>query len=144
MRVPFRRWSRRRWLVTGGIAVAVVAVAAVVALLALGFLVRQWRERYARDHGFEMLTRAHEFRTDNGRWPSDEVECYGAELPPFDAWGTPLRLRVEMSGAEMDGEAELLAWSAGFDRRWETDDDWVVACEPSDAASRTGLRTRPR
>ena len=117
---------------------AVVAVAAIVALLALGFLVRQVRERHTRDRGIEMLARAAEFSTDNGRWPGDEVECYGAELPPFDAWGTPLRLRIEGDGAE------LYAWSAGLDRRWETEDDWVAACEPRFVASRNGLRTRPR
>lgn len=89
--------------------------------------------------GYEILGRACEFRGDNGRWPVDAVECFGAEIPPFDAWGTPLALRVEGE----DGSAELFVWSAGRDRAWDTGDDWVVSAIPVDAAKKRGLREKP-
>jgi len=89
--------------------------------------------------GYEILGRACEFRGDNRRWPVDAVECFGAEIPPFDAWGTPLALRVEGEG----GSAELFVWSAGRDRAWDTGDDWVVSAIPVNAAKRHGLRGKP-
>ena len=131
---------RRKWIVIAGIVAAVLAIGAVVALVVLGYAVRMMRESRTRGGGFEILVRAWEFRTDNSRWPSDEVECFGAELPPFDAWGTPLRLRITGEG----DDAELLVWSAGVARTWDSKDDWVVAAQPGDAATRRGLRTRPR
>lgn len=134
------RFTRRTWLVIAGITVGVIVTMVVVGAALFGFAVRTMRESRTRGGGLEMLTRAEEFRTDHGRWPADEVECYGAELPPFDAWGTPLRLRITGQG----DDAELLVWSAGVDRSWDSKDDWVVASEPRDAATRRGLRTAPR
>lgn len=89
--------------------------------------------------GYEVLARSFEFRDDNGRWPVDAVECFSAEIPPFDAWGTPLALRIEGDGAS----AQLFVWSAGRDRAWDTDDDWVVTAIPTDAAKKRGLREKP-
>ena len=63
----------------------------------------------------EVAARAREFRTDNGRLPADIVECYGSELPPFDGWGAPVRLRLF-------GD-DLFVDSAGEDGVWDTGDD---------------------
>ena len=130
------RTRTQRLLIAG--AVLIVLLNAVV--VGAGLAVRAMREARTRGGGFEVLGRAGEFRVDNGRWPVDEVECFGAELPPFDAWGTPLRLRIAGHG----DDAVLLVWSAGVDRAWDSVDDWVVACEPRDAAKDAGLRMRPR
>jgi hypothetical protein len=65
----------------------------------------------------EVAARAREFESDYGRLPADIVECYGSELPPFDGWGTPLRLRL-FGG-------DLYAESAGDDGLWDTGDDVV-------------------
>jgi hypothetical protein len=65
----------------------------------------------------EVAARAREFRSDYGRFPTDIVECFGSELPPFDGWGTPVRLKLIGDG--------LFAESAGDDGLWDTDDDVV-------------------
>ncbi len=131
---------RRKWLVIGTFVVLGLVVAAAIGLVVLILFVRAGQEARTRSGGLEMLSRANEFRSDQSRWPADEVECYGAEVPPFDAWGMPLRLVIE--GPSDD--AELLVWSAGVDRVRDSADDWVVASEPRDLASRDGLRQRPR
>lgn len=129
-----------------GIAVAAIALGIVAPLLfwpavivAAAQLRKFMQSERTRGGGYEMLSRAFEFRDDNGRWPVDAVECFGAEIPPFDAWGTPLALRIEGDGAA----AELFVWSAGRDRIWDTGDDWVVSAIPVDAAKARGLREKP-
>lgn len=119
--------------------VAALAVAAVAAVSAFVLVRRGMAVSRTRGGGFELTARAIEFRADNSRWPKDEVECFGAELPPFDAWGTPLSLRIEGDG----DDASVFAWSAGRDRTWGTPDDWVVGSEPRDAANQRGFRQKP-
>ena len=138
--VARRRQTRR------GMAVAAIVLGVVAPLLywpAVLVGAAQLRRFMQLDRtlggGHEVLARSFEFRDDNGRWPIDAVECFGAEIPPFDAWGTPLALRIEGDGAS----AQLLVWSAGRDRAWDTTDDWVVSAIPTDAAKKRGLRERP-
>ena len=76
--------------------------------------------------GVEVLAHADEFHADYGRWPVDEVECFGAELPPFDAWGTPMSLRITGDG----DFARREVWSAGRDRAWNTGDDTLIVTMP--------------
>ena len=139
MTVLCKRWSRRRWVAIGGIAIAFIAMSVAAAAVLLGFLARHLRDSRTRGGGYELLARSFEFRDDNGRWPVDAVECFGAEIPPFDAWGTPLALRIEGDGAS----AQLFVRSAGRDRAWDTTDDWVVTAIPTDAANKRGLREKP-
>lgn len=84
--------------------------------------------------GVDVLRRAQEFQADHQALPRDIVECYGDEIPPFDAWGTPLRLVIEK-----DGEVtSIFVWSAGEDEAWDSEDDWVLTCDPPRAASDKG------
>ena len=81
--------------------------------------------------GSEVLMRVSEFKVDQSTLPKDLVECYGDEIPPFDAWGTPLKLVIETEGTTTN----IFVWSAGKDAVWDSEDDWVVACEPPTAAA---------
>ena len=75
--------------------------------------------------------RVSEFKVDQRTLPKDLVECYGDEIPPFDAWGTPLKLVIETEGTTTN----IFVWSAGKDAVWDSEDDWVVACDPPSAAA---------
>lgn len=134
-----KRPRRRRILVIAGALLSALAIAGIALILIVLLARRAMAEARTRGGGLELTGRAIEFRADNGRWPKDEVECFGAELPPFDAWGTPLSLRIE---GDAD-DASLFAWCAGRDRKWGTPDDWVVASEPRDAAKQRGFRQKP-
>lgn len=134
-----KRPRRRSIVVATLVLVLALAVVALVVVGPRAFLMRKMAESRTRGGGLELTARAIEFRADNGRWPKDEVECFGAELPPFDAWGTPLSLRIEGDG----DDASVFAWCAGRDRTWGTPDDWVVASEPRDAAKQRGFRQKP-
>ena len=81
--------------------------------------------------GNEALIRVSEFKVDQRTLPKDLVECYGDEIPPFDAWGTPLKLVIETEGTTTN----IFVWSAGKDAVWDSEDDWVVACDPPTAAA---------
>ncbi len=84
------------------------------------------RMAVARNHADEVLVRLEEFREDNKRNPADIVECYGAEIPPLDAWGTPLALKFTGEGKD----AKPSVWSAGPDLEWDTTDDVLHASGP--------------
>lgn len=80
--------------------------------------------------------------TDDG--PESLEELFLAAPAPVDSWGTPLRLerRAVAVGEISDWDATkriYLIWSAGPDAAWDTDDDFVAACHPVDAAARLGL-----
>ena len=92
------------------------------------------------------------FRAANdGRWPTDVLECYGVESPPMDGWGTPLRFVIEHPDAERvdqpamhaSADPKYFVWSAGADMIWDTEDDWVVSDSPIGAAEAAGYRTEP-
>ncbi len=51
-----------------------------------------------------------------------------------DAWGVPFRVEV----VEIDGARTIFIWSAGLDQTFGTNDDFVAASSPRDAARKAG------
>jgi hypothetical protein len=84
------------------------------------------RKAKTRVSALAVLDRVEEFREDNTRNPADIVECYGAEIPPLDAWGTPLKLTWTGEGMQ----AKPSVWSAGPDLAWDSSDDVLQASGP--------------
>lgn len=56
-----------------------------------------------------------------------------------DAWGNSFRVEV----VETDGTRQVFIWSAGPDAKFDTDDDFVAASDPKDAAENAGKRLPP-
>jgi hypothetical protein len=85
--------------------------------------------------------------SDSAPAPQSLGEVYGTEPLPVDGWGTPLRLETRMVkdgdyGTQWNSDEPIyLIWSAGPDETWSTNDDFVAACKPWDAATKIGLPT---
>ena len=97
------------------------------------------RNAKTRISALEVLARVEEFREDNMRDPADIVECYGAEIPPLDAWGTPLKLTWTGEGMQ----AKPSVWSAGSDLAWDSLDDVLQAGGPMSDPKTTGNAEKP-
>ncbi len=129
-----------RGLAIAAIVVSIVGGCLVVPILGALTLPALARARFAARGAqttmaaHTVILRADEFRIDHEKYPADAVECFGDEIPPFDAWGTPLKLVVEIDG----DESLLFVWSAGEDGEWDTEDDFVAACSPPNAAKEKG------
>jgi len=77
-----------------------------------------------------------------GDWPSD-IEALNGGAAVYDAWGTPMVLKVATEGDGPDAPARASIESAGSDRVFGTEDDlsWPIA-PPANAPSK-GPSGRP-
>lgn len=64
-------------------------------------------------------------------------ECLPPSALPADHWGSAMRAEFR----EIASGRCVLIWSAGADGVWGSEDDFVAACEPPDAAMKMGLPT---
>jgi len=69
----------------------------------------------------------------------DDAFAFGspAKFDARDDWGTPFRVDV----MDVDGKRTILIWSAGADGAFDTDDDFVAASDPRDAARKMGKQS---
>lgn len=87
------------------------------------------------------LTYLDDFQTEHGRMPVSEEELTKATgvAPIADGYGTRLQMRFEGEG----DATTVFVWSAGPDLAWDTGDEFVAGCLPTNAADIAGLPRDP-